>query len=175
MSAVILHDPDVMQKSAMTRRGKLCNGKQTGRQCTSYFAKIQPIESTTADLLKHGQIFRVCLKIGPSHGEMSDLEIPHTCNSYEPRKKRLLAMLRLVPDRGAYMSEFEEYAPLPPLPSNNTPLQGTALPVVDESVVRLSEAFDEDPPLTVEALEEKNIADFEAEIRKVLDTKKENS
>jgi hypothetical protein len=138
MSAITVHDPDALSKSEMGKLSRLCNGLATGRQCEHYYMHVKVLDSLTAHLLRQGQIFRVCMALGPQHGEMSFHEMPHTCTAYRPRKKRFLAVLGLVEDKGRYRGDIEEYRPLEP--SKGVELKGTPLPV-DNTPASVDDAF----------------------------------
>ena len=112
MTALIIHDPNVDERSEMHRRPALCSGAKTGRVCVHYLVHAKKVDSLTSDMLHLGETFRVCLRSPAIALEFTHKEVPAVCNKYVPRRKTVLAMLRLEPDRGAYHPLVEEYNPI---------------------------------------------------------------
>jgi len=95
--------------------------------------------------------------------EMNHEEQPHTCSRYKPQKKRFLAMLGLVEDKGRFRDDFEVYRPVVDS-SPGRAFTGSEPPVVDGTAVSLDAA---EPP-TVESVIEGNLEDFRAEVERKL-------
>lgn len=111
-------DPNADKRSLMHAQPRLCNGQKTGRACVHYWAHNEPVESANSDVLRLGQLFRVC-GVHPSIAhEMESHQLATHCNRYAPRRlplyKRPLRWLRIIDDPGAYNPSVEEYRPLTP-------------------------------------------------------------
>lgn len=140
-------DEGADKRSLMNRQPRLCNGQKTGRACVHYWAHNEPVESANSDVLRLGQLFRVC-GVHPSIAhEMESHQLATHCNRYEPRRlplyKRPLRWLRIIDDPGAYNPAVEEYRPLTP-----------------EEVQALRDAFKHD---TAEDVVDKTLRDLVAE------------
>lgn len=157
---------DLRAQSPMLQRPVLCNGKATGRQCVHYWMHIKAVHSETPHLLRQGMTYRSCLVHPSMVIEMNSDEQPHTCSRYAPQRKRFLAMLHLVEDKGVYQADFEEYRPIV---DNGKGVQfaGEVPPIVNAAPVSLDEALADAPP-SVDSMIESSIADFEEEVRKKL-------
>jgi hypothetical protein len=114
--AGLVVDPEAEKRSVMMRQKVLCNGEKNGRSCVHYWAHVEKVESTNADYLRRGEIYRVCGFHPSIAHEMRQDQLAVECNYYTPRRlpiwKRPLALLKIVDDPGRFDPSFEGYNPL---------------------------------------------------------------